>query len=211
MSDPRLSIALVNTKPGVGKTTTAVLLALALHRQGYAPLLADSDPSGSALTWAEKADLPYDTVGLPRANPGTRLAAYCTPETLAVVDTPQAEDHGRTVRSILRVVDEVMICVSPSVIEVERTSAMAAHLTEVEETRPAPPRVSVLLNRVVSGTRSAREVRDALTDEGYTVLTTEVPMLQRYVMAYGTAPDDIDLGPFRALGDELLDRAGMSR
>ncbi|MFE9247224.1 AAA family ATPase [Nocardiopsis sp. NPDC006938] len=209
MTDPRLSVALVNQKAGVGKTTSGVLLALALHHQGHEVLLGDADPGESALTWAERVNMPFDTVGLPRTNTGTRLGSYCTPDMVAVVDTPQAETHGRTVRSLLRVVDEAIICVSPSVIEVERTSGMATHLAEVAEHRDTPLRVSVLLNRVIAHTISAREVRAALTDEGYHVLTTEIPMAQRYVKVYGQMPTDDVLGPIRDVSAEILDRAGI--
>jgi chromosome partitioning protein len=41
-------IALVNLKGGVGKTVTAVALAVGLARRGYRVLLVDSDPSGNA-------------------------------------------------------------------------------------------------------------------------------------------------------------------
>lgn len=43
--------AVVNTKGGVGKTTTAVHLATMLARQGKT-LLIDGDPQASAASWA---------------------------------------------------------------------------------------------------------------------------------------------------------------
>lgn len=50
-----MSYAFVNLKPGVGKTTSAVWLAHALHESGLSPLLVDSDPASSALRWSELA------------------------------------------------------------------------------------------------------------------------------------------------------------
>lgn len=54
-------IALVNLKGGVGKTVTAVALAVGLARRGHKTLLVDSDPSGNAswtISGGQSADGP---------------------------------------------------------------------------------------------------------------------------------------------------------
>ena len=52
--------ACVNTKGGVGKTTTAVHLAVMLARQGKT-LLIDGDPQASAASWAAwRRETQYD-------------------------------------------------------------------------------------------------------------------------------------------------------
>ena len=49
-----MRLALISTKGGTGKTTSAVYLATALHRIGRT-LLVDADPQLSALTWSQQA------------------------------------------------------------------------------------------------------------------------------------------------------------
>src|SRR5262249_16276919 len=70
-----LSLALVNLKPGTGKTTSAVWLAPASAPAGNAVLLAAADPPGSALAWPDlaamypglppQAAFPFRIVALP--------------------------------------------------------------------------------------------------------------------------------------------------
>lgn len=57
------TIALLNAKGGVGKTTLALNLARYFTLQGRSVLLADADPQGSALAWATLADTTPFTVG----------------------------------------------------------------------------------------------------------------------------------------------------
>lgn len=205
------SIAFVNTKPGTSKTTSSVLLAYALHTQGHRVLLADVDPAGSALAWSDAVGgFPFDVVGLPRTNPGGRLADYATGETIAIVDTPQAEDHGREVRSVMRVAGDIVIPVAPSTIEMERTSAMTEVLEEANETRSAPAPVAVLLTRVVANANSGAQAREALTAAGHEVLEAQIPRRDFYALAYGSVPDAAMLVPFEILAKELLDRAGIA-
>ena len=48
-----MRIAIVNTKGGVGKTTTAIYLAAGLHREGRT-LLVDADRQQSAVLWSQE-------------------------------------------------------------------------------------------------------------------------------------------------------------
>lgn len=206
----RLSIALANLKPGTGKTTTAVLLAYALHRRGHDVALADCDPAASALAWSDAvAGFPFGVYGLAMRDAGRRLAGIAGPDTIVIADLPQAEDHGAIVRSVLRHVDETTIPVAPSTIEVERTSGIADLLDEVAEVRSTPSRVAVLLNRVIGSARSGADVRQALTDLGYEVLAPQIPRREVYALAYGAVPRITAGDPVDLLAETYLTRAGL--
>lgn len=48
-------VAYLNTKGGVGKTTSSIMTAEAARRAGYTSAVLDADPQGSASEWAEGA------------------------------------------------------------------------------------------------------------------------------------------------------------
>lgn len=206
----RLSIALTNKKPGTGKTTSAVFLAYALHARGLDVLLADCDPAQSALAWSDEVEgFPFKVVGLATRDCGRRLADYAGPDTVAVCDLPQAEDHGAIVRGGLRYVDEVTITAAPTPIEVERTGALSELLEEVAEVRREPWRLAVLLNRVVGGANSGRDAREGLSAMGYDVLKAQLPRREEFAQAYGIEPPIAAGSPADLLAAEYLERAGI--
>jgi chromosome partitioning protein len=69
-------IAVVNTKGGTGKTTSAVFLAHGLAEDGKT-LLIDADPQGSAMSWSKAVgeDFVPSTVPLPVSDLHVRLPA----------------------------------------------------------------------------------------------------------------------------------------
>lgn len=206
----QLSIAFTNLKPGTGKTTTAVLLAYVLHARGQDVALADCDPAGSALAWSDAVGgFPFSIYGLAVKDAGKRLTGIAGPKTIVVCDTPQAEDHGTIVRSVLRRVDEITIPVAPTTIEIERTSGITDLLEEVGEVRESDARISVLLNRVVAGARSGLDARTALTELGYEVLKPTIPRREMYALAFGAVPDIRPGDPIDLLAEEYLNRAGL--
>lgn len=49
------TVAYLNTKGGVGKTTSSIMTAEAARRAGFSTAVLDADPQGSASEWAEGA------------------------------------------------------------------------------------------------------------------------------------------------------------
>jgi ATPases involved in chromosome partitioning len=108
------TVALVNPKGGSGKTTMAIHLAAAAHRDGSQTTLLDTDPQGSALDWSRRAPDGYDSPQVERLGDGRTLAAAIgqTGAEVVVIDSPARLDNhtGR----ILSNADLALVPVRPS-------------------------------------------------------------------------------------------------
>jgi len=169
--------ACVNTKGGVGKTTTAVHLAVLLATEGET-LLIDGDPQASAASWAawrresEYADFPSPTTtclaGKAILAEGKKLAAGFKH---VVVDAGGRDSVG--LRSALLLAQRAIIPVGASNLD---AAAMTDLLEVVDMAKDYNPDldVRVLLTRVDPRTKDAAEMLAFLADAKLTVLPTKV-------------------------------------
>jgi chromosome partitioning protein len=211
-----LSIALVNLKPGTGKTTSAVWMAHVFAQAGHTVLLVDADPSGSALEWSDfaamypglppQAAFPFRIVALPSRDLHRRVPEIAGPDDVVIIDVPQMEDHAAIARSALRYVDEILIPCAPSPIEINRTTPVRDEISEVGAVRDRPARSAVLLNRCVARANSTAYAREALEGLGYDVLGTTVPRLEIYAQSFGMPIPDAGRGVWRRVARDLTGR-----
>lgn len=197
-AEPRIRVAIVNTKGGAGKTTTAFYLAAGLADHGRT-LLVDCDPQQSALSWSQAAELPFGVIGLPVPDVHKRGDLFAGYEHV-VFDTPPGQ--VAIIRSAVLSAQIVLVPVAPTGVEVDRLRPTFELLAEIEPSHPIG--VGVLLTKLRYGTTSAREVRAILADEyGYPVLATEIPMAETYAQSFGTTPEYMHT-QFEALVKELM-------
>src|SRR6202161_3804965 len=211
-----LSIALVNLKPGTGKTTSAVWLAHVFAEAGNTVLLVDADPSGSALEWSDfaamdpglppQAAFPFRIVALPSRDLHRRVPEVARPDDVVIIDAPQLEDHAGIARSALRYDDEILIPCAPSPIEINRTTPVREEISEIEAVRGRPGRSAVLLNRSVARAHSTTSAREVLEGLGYDVLRTAVPRREAYAQSFGVPIPEIGRDVWRGVAHDLIER-----
>lgn len=178
--------AVVNTKGGVGKTTTAVHLATMFARDGNT-LLIDGDPQATAASWAawrreaNQATSPTTTrlAGKAIHSEGQGLASGFAN---TVVDAGGRDSAG--LRAALLLADKAIVPVGASNFD---SAAMTDLLEVVELAREYNPKldVRVLLSRVDPRTKETAEMLEFLAEQKLNVLAVRVHERVAYRRATG--------------------------
>ena len=168
--------ACVNTKGGVGKTTTAVHLATMLAKTGKT-LLIDGDPQASAASWAAwRRDNPEyspspTTVCLQGKAINSEGRQLATAYEHVVVDAGGRDSVG--LRSALLLAEVVIVPVGASSFD---AAAMTDLLTVVDLARDYNPELDVrmLLSRVDTRTKDTGEMLTFLEEQSFSVFKTKI-------------------------------------
>lgn len=177
-----MRIAVINTKGGVGKTTTCVYLATAMARTGENPIVLDADPQGSATVWVDIAErggqaLSWETqtVNLHQLRKLTDEPAGSRP---VLIDGPPG--NPEIINAVVRAADFVIIPSKPALLDMQRVWTTMDNLGDV----PA----AVLLTETRYGTRLFEEAQEALDDAEVPTFDTTIPLREDIRASLGTQP-----------------------
>lgn len=177
------TVAFVNLKGGVGKTTSAIGTAEALARLGHTVTVRDADPSGAATLWAHKAlsagrPLPF---GVEVVNRFTVAAP--AEEEWVLIDTPPLQTD--LVEAAVDAADLVLLVTTTGPIDLERM---------LETIRQINKPSSVLLTQTRYGTRSLRHAEEFLAENGLAHCRETIPYKEAMRSRAGRGPVPVRLG-----------------
>jgi chromosome partitioning protein len=205
-------VALTGQKGGVGKSTTAICLAMIALERGQRVLLVDADPQGTVRTWAEVAaehGRPSPTVIAMGASMHARgqLRDVAAGYDVTIIDCPPR--HGDVQRSALMVADIAILPCGPSAAD---AWALASSLEMIAEARALRDELTacVLITRRQNRTALGKGARKVLESATLPVLGTELGFRVAYQEALAAgqgitryAPRDPGAREVAALFQEL--------
>lgn len=171
-------VAFVNTKGGVGKTTSALQTAAGLIRLGRRVEVRDIDPSGQATAWAQTATKTGNPLAFPVLPANMRSVGQPAddPTTWVLIDTPPLQ--AEVIDAAVSAADIVILVTCPGALDLQRM---------LETSRVLGKPSSVLLTQTRPGTRATRDARRFLTGHHLARFDTEIPFREALRRAALTA------------------------
>lgn len=208
-------IALCGQKGGSGKTTLAENISSELLARGHRVLLVDSDPQGSARTWAEVASEgghPSPTVVGMGADlhKSSQLPKLLEAFDWVVIDSPPR--HEEVHRAAMMMADLVLVPCGPGAHDIWALSETTALVETAQRTR-RELKAGVVITRKVASTSIGKGAREALegglpvlkSELGFRVAFQEAPAVGLGVTGYAPTSEAAD--EVRALVDEVMELA----
>lgn len=202
---------IANISPrSMGKTTDTGFMAHALHEAGYPVRVWDADESQHLYQWSLAAG------GFPFPVEKNATATFHTDveplkDGIDIVDVGHTENHPHIADSVLKIADLAILHMEPSMADWQRVTQprtstpiadIVARSAFARPGRQAPP-LWVLLNRVRTGVRSAKDIRDMMKEADWNLFTVMIPVRDEIKQATAFPVERAAHGPFGELVTEM--------
>lgn len=204
------TIAILNQKGGVGKTTIATNIGVTLLQRGKKILLVDSDPQGSLRDWNEANEGKIiNVVGLDRETIAKDIEGVKKGYDIVIIDG--APQSSKLAGASIKAADLVIIPVTPSPYDVWACADLVEIVQAKQEVTEGKPICYFLISRARKGTNLSTEVKTALADYNFPILQSITTHREVYAK---TASDGLTvindpkateaINEINALCDEIL-------
>ncbi len=202
------TVAVLNRKGGVGKTTIATNLARAYQLEGLETVLIDTDEQGTARDWAHTGEDMPATLGVDRPNIHEQLPKLHGYDAAVIDGVAKMEEMSV---SAVKAADLVLIPIQPSAADFW-TAGELIDLIETQQRLTEGPEAAFVISRAITGTNLAGSASEALSKLQFPVLDAQTHQRVAYPQALGKGISVIDLDDsskaaeeIRALAEETLD------
>lgn len=161
------TIAILNQKGGVGKTTLSINLARAIQLAQCSVVLIDADPQGSSRDWNSANEgkvLPV--IGLDRKTIEVDIKHIQGYEYAIIDGAPQLREM--TV-AVIKSADVVLIPIQPSPLDIWATSDLIELIKDRQAITDNKLKAAFIVSRQIQNTTVGKEVRDVLEQSGIKV------------------------------------------
>ena len=167
-----MNIAFLGQKGGVGKSTLAINVTDAMHRQGKKVLLVDADPQASSTDWASvRSDPPWPVITLPPADMAAGVLTQAQAHDHVIIDGPPGA--VAITRAIIVSADLVLIPMVPSALSKWSADITMQQINQAVSHNP-DLQAAAVISLAIPRTTIANVLRDSLTDAGIPVLATTI-------------------------------------
>lgn len=207
MDKPAFTISVVNSKGGVGKSTTALALAHLIHQATRnKTCLMDFDRQGSATFWYNQTEPAFKLVSPPSDMRDTQLARYIAEESTQydwlIIDSAPG-DVARQDASVEAVAVNGGVVLIPSGTSDLDLPRAVVTLQDVQDRAKA----FILLCKTRQGTNALKNARKDLEEIGASVLDNDVPLRESLANATTRGLEDLET-LYKPVAEELLEKVG---